>query len=275
MNRGHIWAGWNIPVDSSISVIFCTTWCRCSNGYQNIRSKIIWPVICRRASPLLWCTYRKVRKFSQWFTFSSIIHWIVITENHRYGVWFAGWRNTKFWSLYGILSDNCLFSVRHVTPYIGGHIVRHQFDDIECGADVHESAVQLRSIGSGYGNSVRMRSLAGTTQHSSTTNFLSSPAVWYKMVQIGWFQISMSFFRLGNLSSLLSDPLVNGFTTGAAVHVTVSQLKDLFGIKIPRHKGAFKIIKVSERHPWFFTFSFSIMKSQQKFFTSFPRFFFE
>lgn len=55
----------------------------------------------------------------------------------------------------------------------------------------------------------------------------------------------MSFFRLGSLSALLSEPLVNGFTTGAAVHVTVSQLKDLFGIQIPRHKGAFKIVYVS------------------------------
>lgn len=55
-------------------------------------------------------------------------------------------------------------------------------------------------------------------------------------------------FRLGSLSSLLSEPLVNGFTTGAAVHVTVSQLKDLFGIQIPRHKGAFKIIFVSKSY---------------------------
>ncbi|XP_031640973.1 solute carrier family 26 member 10-like [Contarinia nasturtii] len=58
----------------------------------------------------------------------------------------------------------------------------------------------------------------------------------------GIHQILMSFFRLGSLAALLSEPLVNGFTTGAAVHVTVSQLKDLFGIEIPRHKGAFKII---------------------------------
>lgn len=54
----------------------------------------------------------------------------------------------------------------------------------------------------------------------------------------------MSFFRLGSLAALLSEPLVNGFTTGAAVHVFVSQLKDLFGVQIPRHKGAFKIIYV-------------------------------
>lgn len=56
----------------------------------------------------------------------------------------------------------------------------------------------------------------------------------------------MSFFRLGSLAALLSEPLVNGFTTGAAVHVTVSQIKDLFGIQISRHKGAFKIIYVSQ-----------------------------
>lgn len=94
----------------------------------------------------------------------------------------------------------------------------------------------------------------------------------------------MSFFRLGSLAALLSEPLVNGFTTGAAVHVTVSQLKgrkksntfhhsyffhiifsllrfkDLFGIKIPRHKGAFKIIYVSfvkKKFSWHFFFSFS------------------
>jgi solute carrier family 26, other len=52
----------------------------------------------------------------------------------------------------------------------------------------------------------------------------------------------MSFLRLGTLASLLSEPLVKGFTTAAAVHVLVSQLKDLFGIVVPRYKGAFKII---------------------------------
>lgn len=52
----------------------------------------------------------------------------------------------------------------------------------------------------------------------------------------------MGFFRLGTLSSLLSEPLVNGFTTGAACHVVTSQLKDVFGVSVPRHKGAFKIV---------------------------------
>lgn len=52
----------------------------------------------------------------------------------------------------------------------------------------------------------------------------------------------MSIMRLGTFSSLLSEPLVSGFTTAAAVHVLISQLKDLLGVSIPRYKGAFKNI---------------------------------
>lgn len=52
----------------------------------------------------------------------------------------------------------------------------------------------------------------------------------------------MSFFRLGTLASLLSEPLVSGFTTAAACHVVTAQLKDVVGIRVDRHKGAFKII---------------------------------
>ncbi|XP_067644559.1 prestin isoform X2 [Eurosta solidaginis] len=58
----------------------------------------------------------------------------------------------------------------------------------------------------------------------------------------GLIHLAMGFFRLGTLAALLSDPLVNGFTTGAAVHVIVSQLKDVLGVYVPRYKGAFKII---------------------------------
>lgn len=58
----------------------------------------------------------------------------------------------------------------------------------------------------------------------------------------GIYQLLMSFLRLGTLASLLSKPLVNAFTTAAAVHVLVSQMKDLFGLIVPRYSGAFKII---------------------------------
>ncbi len=55
----------------------------------------------------------------------------------------------------------------------------------------------------------------------------------------------MGIFRLGALSLLLSTELVSGFTTGAAVHVLTSQMKNLLGIAIPRRSGIFKIVLVS------------------------------
>lgn len=58
----------------------------------------------------------------------------------------------------------------------------------------------------------------------------------------GCYHFTMSIMRLGTLSTLLSEPLVSGFTTAAAVHVLISQLKDLLGVSIPRYKGAFKNI---------------------------------
>lgn len=54
----------------------------------------------------------------------------------------------------------------------------------------------------------------------------------------------MYVFRLGVLSFLLSECLVSGFTTGAAIHVFTSQIKDLLGLDLPRIKGYFKVIKV-------------------------------
>ncbi|XP_050094673.1 prestin [Anopheles aquasalis] len=74
--------------------------------------------------------------------------------------------------------------------------------------------------------------------------------VFYTPIQVatavsfvaGIFYFMMSVARLGMLSSLLSEPLVSGFTTAAAVHVILTQVKDLLGISIPRYKGAFKVI---------------------------------
>lgn len=50
---------------------------------------------------------------------------------------------------------------------------------------------------------------------------------------------------MGKVASLLSESLINGFTTGAAIHVLVSQLKDLLGVKVQRYKGLFQIVNVS------------------------------
>ena len=57
----------------------------------------------------------------------------------------------------------------------------------------------------------------------------------------------MFSLRIGALTVILSDMLVKGFTTGAAVHVLMSQVKSLFGLKLPRHSGPGKLIKVGGR----------------------------
>ncbi|XP_015514317.1 solute carrier family 26 member 6-like isoform X1 [Neodiprion virginianus] len=59
---------------------------------------------------------------------------------------------------------------------------------------------------------------------------------------VGILQLGMYLFRLGIISTLLSETLVNGFTTGAAVWVLISQIKDLLGLQLPKQKSMFKLI---------------------------------
>lgn len=61
---------------------------------------------------------------------------------------------------------------------------------------------------------------------------------------VGLWQLVMGIFKLGSLSLLLSPELVSGFTTGAAVHVFTSQIKNLLGVSLTRRSGIFKIILV-------------------------------
>ncbi|CAL4108342.1 unnamed protein product [Meganyctiphanes norvegica] len=58
----------------------------------------------------------------------------------------------------------------------------------------------------------------------------------------GIWQIVLGMLQLGVLSVFLSDMLVSGFTTGAAIHVMTSQIKYIFGIKVARYNGPLKII---------------------------------
>ncbi|GMS98995.1 hypothetical protein PENTCL1PPCAC_21170, partial [Pristionchus entomophagus] len=57
-------------------------------------------------------------------------------------------------------------------------------------------------------------------------------------VAIGIMQFAAGLLRLEFLASYFSDPLVSGFTTGAAVHVVLAQVDDLFGItSLPKASG--------------------------------------
>ncbi|XP_045204648.2 sulfate transporter-like [Mercenaria mercenaria] len=60
---------------------------------------------------------------------------------------------------------------------------------------------------------------------------------------VGFVQLFMGIFRMGFITTYMSDPMIGGFTTGAAVHVGTSQVKYVFGLHIPRSDGVFQIIK--------------------------------
>ncbi|XP_029471995.1 prestin isoform X2 [Rhinatrema bivittatum] len=58
----------------------------------------------------------------------------------------------------------------------------------------------------------------------------------------GLIQLSLGILRFGFVAIYLTEPLVRGFTTAAAVHVFVSQLKYLLGIKTKRYSGPLSVI---------------------------------
>ncbi|GFR77833.1 solute carrier family 26 member 6-like [Elysia marginata] len=59
---------------------------------------------------------------------------------------------------------------------------------------------------------------------------------------VGLLQVFLGMMRLGFLTTFLSDPLISGFTTGAAIHVFSSQVKSAFGIKVQRFSGPLKLL---------------------------------
>lgn len=50
----------------------------------------------------------------------------------------------------------------------------------------------------------------------------------------GSLLIVMALFRLGGLSNFLSHPVLNGFTSAAAIIIIISQIKNLTGLDVPR-----------------------------------------
>ncbi|XP_073674858.1 solute carrier family 26 member 6 [Garra rufa] len=58
----------------------------------------------------------------------------------------------------------------------------------------------------------------------------------------GIFQLLLGLVRFGFVVTYLSEPLVRAYTTGAAIHVIVSQLKYSFGISPERYSGPLSLI---------------------------------
>ncbi|XP_071408772.1 prestin isoform X1 [Pithys albifrons albifrons] len=58
----------------------------------------------------------------------------------------------------------------------------------------------------------------------------------------GVIQLCLGFLRFGFVAIYLTEPLVRGFTTAAAVHVFTSQLKYFLGIKTSRYSGPLSVV---------------------------------
>lgn len=58
-------------------------------------------------------------------------------------------------------------------------------------------------------------------------------------------QLAMGVLQVGFVVMYLSDNLVSGFTTAAAIHILVSQLKFVLGLVVPGYSGPLAIIYVS------------------------------
>ncbi|XP_070848710.1 chloride anion exchanger-like [Chaetodon trifascialis] len=63
---------------------------------------------------------------------------------------------------------------------------------------------------------------------------------------MGIFQLAMGVLQIGFIVMYLSDTLVSGFTTAAAVHILVSQLKFVLGLEVPGISGPLSIIYTLE-----------------------------
>uniref|UniRef100_A0A3B4A1Q0 STAS domain-containing protein n=1 Tax=Periophthalmus magnuspinnatus TaxID=409849 RepID=A0A3B4A1Q0_9GOBI len=59
---------------------------------------------------------------------------------------------------------------------------------------------------------------------------------------MGIIQLAMGVFQVGFVVMYLSDTLVSGFTTAAAIHILVSQLKFVLGLTVPGISGPLAII---------------------------------
>ncbi|XP_051976502.1 prestin-like [Xyrauchen texanus] len=59
---------------------------------------------------------------------------------------------------------------------------------------------------------------------------------------VGIIQFVLGLLRFGFLAIYLTEPLVRGFTTAAAVHVSVSQLKYLLGVHTARFNGPLSVL---------------------------------
>ena len=74
---------------------------------------------------------------------------------------------------------------------------------------------------------------------------------------VGVFQLLLGILRLGTLVNFVSHTVVVGFTSGAAVLIAASQVKNFFGLPIPRGASVAEVAQglfahLAEVQPWIF-----------------------
>ncbi|XP_069592441.1 solute carrier family 26 member 6-like isoform X1 [Ranitomeya imitator] len=61
-------------------------------------------------------------------------------------------------------------------------------------------------------------------------------------LMVGLFQLILGLVQFGFVVTYLSEPLVRGYTTAATIHVTVSQLKHIFGLPLSERSHPLSLI---------------------------------
>ncbi|XP_075039703.1 solute carrier family 26 member 6-like isoform X2 [Mixophyes fleayi] len=62
------------------------------------------------------------------------------------------------------------------------------------------------------------------------------------MLLVGIFQILLGLVQFGFVVTYLSEPLIRGYTTAAAIHVTVSQIKSILGVEISQQSKPLSLV---------------------------------
>src|SRR5690554_2830389 len=67
-------------------------------------------------------------------------------------------------------------------------------------------------------------------------------------LMVGLIRLGLGVFRLGFAANFLSNPVINGFTSAAAIIIGLSQLRHLLGIELPNTQHIQKIIAAFVSH---------------------------
>lgn len=80
-------------------------------------------------------------------------------------------------------------------------------------------------------------------KHACSHSSCDSELQWKDIFLI--FQVILGLVQFGFVGMYLSEPLVRAYTTAAATHAVVTQLKHILGVSATRFSGPFSLVYVS------------------------------